>query len=336
MQVLERTTEPLVVSDRPWEAFTLSHANVLKDGDGWHMWYGAYDLTYKYDCDSFLCYATSSDGVHWQKPSLGLVEYEGSTDNNIVFDGEAHRANVTTVFLDEHATEEERYKGLAQKFLGMSTRGIGIWHCYGMTSPDGLRWAMQPESFYPHNSDTQNVCFWDGGGYHHYMRLWRGTTDEGNEYLSTESEKGGMRTIGLSESQTFSEFPVAREILAPDELDPPGMDFYTTACTKLRDDLYVMFIACLYQEDDCVRVQAAVSRDGVAFERLGHEPLIDLGDGFDNKGVYVLPGAFPSDRPHAYWFYYMGTSSEHGENRPNKVQGGGGVGRVLIEISHEL
>lgn len=31
------------------------------------------------------CYAESKDGVHWVKPNLGLVEFDGSTENNILY-----------------------------------------------------------------------------------------------------------------------------------------------------------------------------------------------------------------------------------------------------------
>jgi len=30
-----------------------------------------------------MCYAESADGVHWTKPELGLVDFNGSTKNNI-------------------------------------------------------------------------------------------------------------------------------------------------------------------------------------------------------------------------------------------------------------
>jgi hypothetical protein len=29
-----------------------------------------------------MCYAVSEDGLHWEKPNLGLVEYNGSKENN--------------------------------------------------------------------------------------------------------------------------------------------------------------------------------------------------------------------------------------------------------------
>ena len=39
------------------------------------------------------CYAESRDGVNWSKPNLGLFEFNGSKDNNIVLDGLGHIAS---------------------------------------------------------------------------------------------------------------------------------------------------------------------------------------------------------------------------------------------------
>ena len=38
--------------------------------------------------ESVVCYAESKDGLHWEKPSLGICEYNGSTDNNIILDAQ--------------------------------------------------------------------------------------------------------------------------------------------------------------------------------------------------------------------------------------------------------
>jgi hypothetical protein len=34
----------------------------------------------------WLAYATSTDGHHWERPDLGIIEYNGTTANNFVFD----------------------------------------------------------------------------------------------------------------------------------------------------------------------------------------------------------------------------------------------------------
>ena len=48
------------ISDSPWKGF-----------DGRNLLYT-------------IGYATSDDGVFWERPNLGLIEYEGSRDNNLV------------------------------------------------------------------------------------------------------------------------------------------------------------------------------------------------------------------------------------------------------------
>ena len=69
------------------EDFQIAYPNVIRDGKVWHIWYEAYDHNYKNDADGYLCYARSENGVKWEKPSLGLVEYGGNRDNNIVIAG---------------------------------------------------------------------------------------------------------------------------------------------------------------------------------------------------------------------------------------------------------
>ena len=56
-----------------------------------------------------VLYATSEDGVHWEKPSLGRHQFHGSTANNIVmFDKQS-----PTVIADLAASASERYRMMA-------------------------------------------------------------------------------------------------------------------------------------------------------------------------------------------------------------------------------
>ena len=73
----------------------------------------------------------SEDGIHFERPGLGLVEAEGSKDNNILIRGsEAHNF---CVFLDGNpaAAPDERFKAVG---------GEGRDSLYGFTSADGLSW----------------------------------------------------------------------------------------------------------------------------------------------------------------------------------------------------
>lgn len=109
--ISQRTTQPLLESEMPWESRYMNYFNVIRDATGWHMWYHAYDQSYTDDNDAYLCYAFSKDGVAYTRPELGLVEYAGSKNNNILIDGRATGGlHGGTVFLDPQAPQAERYK----------------------------------------------------------------------------------------------------------------------------------------------------------------------------------------------------------------------------------
>src|SRR2546427_4785735 len=115
-----KTSEKNIVSDRPWEEFYAGGWNtVLEDEGVFRMWYEgrAFEGGTGYDdLKKYLCYATSRDGVRWEKPVLGLVEFRGSRENNIVMSGV-----VGTVFLDPRRAGGDPYK-----YAGR-TDGFGLW-----------------------------------------------------------------------------------------------------------------------------------------------------------------------------------------------------------------
>src|SRR4029453_15608826 len=81
-QVEKHPANPILHADRPWESGGLSYLCAYYDEEEkvYKLWYES-----RQQDQGTLCYATSNDGIHWTKPSLGLVEFAGSTDNNLVF-----------------------------------------------------------------------------------------------------------------------------------------------------------------------------------------------------------------------------------------------------------
>ena len=115
------------------------------------------------------CYAESKDGLRWTKPELGLFEFDGSKENNIVWDG---RGDALL-----HAVPGRQPEGRARRPLqGPGTRGKG--GLLALKSADGLRW--QPMADQPVITkgafDSQNLAFWDPhlGKYREYHRVFRG------------------------------------------------------------------------------------------------------------------------------------------------------------------
>src|SRR5438094_5818737 len=143
ISISDRTADPFVVADKPWEDFCLNYCQVIREGAAWHLWYGSYDHTYTSDSTGFLCYARSTDGIRWEKPPLGLIDYHGSKENNIIL----RNTHGHSFFIDPSAPPEQRFKTVYAK----PAKGGGF-HVFGATSPDGLHWTELEKPILKHDS----------------------------------------------------------------------------------------------------------------------------------------------------------------------------------------
>jgi hypothetical protein len=66
-----------ITPERPWEEGGLTPQALLRADDVLKMWYIARGAGQNQP--SFIAYAESSDGFSWNRPELGLQEYDGST-----------------------------------------------------------------------------------------------------------------------------------------------------------------------------------------------------------------------------------------------------------------
>ena len=82
--------EVAIPSDKPWEGGGVYYSLVTRDGGKYRMWYRCdphgKGEDYK-DSNAVTAYAESDDGIHWEKPDLGLIEFEGSKHNNLIYGG---------------------------------------------------------------------------------------------------------------------------------------------------------------------------------------------------------------------------------------------------------
>ena len=146
--------EVVLVTDKPWEGPDSAYYTVFQDGPLVRLYYrgmvpGGADTS----IGQVTCYAESTNGVHFTRPNLGIVEFEGSKENNIIYRGlEAHNF---APFRDSNpaAKPEERYKALA---------GV-LSKLYAFTSPDGIHWRkLQQEPVMTKGDfDSLNLAFWD-------------------------------------------------------------------------------------------------------------------------------------------------------------------------------
>lgn len=83
---------PVLRADRPWEKSVMINGapSVVYDPKTktFKMWYFTYttvdEKTREFGESYLPSYATSKDGIHWEKPNLGLVEYAGTKQNSLL------------------------------------------------------------------------------------------------------------------------------------------------------------------------------------------------------------------------------------------------------------
>ena len=187
--------------DDEWDRDASGYATVIYDDGLYRMYYrgGPRDSSAgkAEGSTSYFCYAESTDGITWVKPKLGLVEYEGSKDNNILL-APAPREDPYTQslspFLDtrEGVPADERYKAIG----GQWPQGL-----YVLVSPDGLRWEKWHDEpvFKAGAFDSQNVGFWSETEqlYVLYFRVFTGWTD----YSVKSFGLSGYRSISRTTSK---------------------------------------------------------------------------------------------------------------------------------------
>ncbi len=169
--------EVSLVFDQPWEGNTCGIFTVIEDGGKYRMYYRGSHYFYGEDeherNSSVTCYAESADGVYWEKPSLGLVEYEGSKDNNIILEGYVSRAFSPVIDRNPNCPADARYKG-----LGGTKRKVGL---FALKSADGINWSLMSDDPVITDGafDSQNLAFWDTlrGEYREYHRDFKDGRD---------------------------------------------------------------------------------------------------------------------------------------------------------------
>lgn len=219
--------------DAPWEGSGCVYHSIFKDGDRYRMYYAAGQLTVTPDGvnasthGQFCCYAESDDGIHWIKPILGLHEFQGNKENNIVMaqqqvGGAMSVPGEPAVFKDENpdAPADARYKALlpSSRLPADNRRGL-----LAFKSPDGLHWSPMSDQPILNNGafDSQNLAFWDPTA-GHYRAYWRYFTKGGHDAKVWNPQ--GHRAIRTAISRDFLHWTDERNL---SYLDSPSEQLYT-------------------------------------------------------------------------------------------------------------
>ncbi|WP_395735860.1 M15 family metallopeptidase [Prosthecobacter sp.] len=293
---------PLFQADKPWEnSLNNLYPNVVWDEEArlFKLWYKCVladkEVIAKMDRPStvhdvgwYLLYATSKDGVHWDKPELGIHLFAGSRANNIV----ARDCPNVGVFKDLHeADPAQRYKMVSD---------VGLGKPQVRFSPDGIHWgeAMAAQGFGPQNGDTHNNAFWD---------------EKSRKYLWFTKLYLGERLVVRFESDDFIHWKNNGLVLRSSLAEGRASQTYCMPVFRYGS-IYLSYVMMYHVGNGrTVDCELAWSHDGLKWQRVSPgTPFIPRGasGSYDSECIYAMAGP-PILKDSKLMIFYGGDDFPH-------------------------
>lgn len=216
--------EIVIVHDEPWEGSGSGYHSIFHDGTKYRMYYKAWQHEASSDLSNdhplFCAYAESEDGITWTKPKLGLYEFNGSKDNNIVFiSGKTANSGDFTVDAGHPAVFKDENPNVSPDALYKAIL-VAKGGLVAYKSPDGIHWALlsNKQIITDGAFDSQNLAFWDNDR-KEYRAYWR--------YFSRGTEQSryvGTRGIRTATSKDFVNWTHQEDL---QYMDSPEEQLYT-------------------------------------------------------------------------------------------------------------
>lgn len=208
---------PVLRYDKPWEggkaiAGPYLYGTVMWDQGKLRMWYHCAAKGY------VNCYAESNDGITWTKPNLGIIEFNGSKENNLYLTvtqdlaenppakdrGQCHNASV--IKRPWESDPEKRY--------ALFCFGADYGFPRAAFSPDGLHWKFPPEKKLLFSSSDVLNFFYDPYK-SRYTATWK-----------TRNRRGRAVGVAWSDDGLNWTKPIDGPVFVADDLDPDATQIY--------------------------------------------------------------------------------------------------------------
>lgn len=298
--VVKHKANPLFEEEKDWEMrFDNLYGNVIFDEKEkiYKCWYSPFIVdsashgmtmeqrNKKYkppkNREMGICYARSKDGIKWDKPDLGLVEYNGSKQNNIVWRG-PHGAGIFKDLHEKDASKRYKiiFKGLAVSF-----------------SADGIHW-----------DEKTKVNGVDVAGDTHNNALWAPTLNKYVGITRTWDKEFG-REVARIESDDFVNWTKEEVVMHGTE-----KDLQTYAMPVFYyGGVYLGLVAIHQQSSDRVWTELTWSPDTKTWYRIdAGNPLIPCSTKeLDYDYGCVYPCAYPVFKDGEIQLYYGGSDWLH-------------------------
>ena len=330
---------PLLEDDKLWEK-TIAYCSVHRNSDTglYQLWYQA--LASISPEATNVCYAESKDGVHWHKPNLGLVSFDGIKETNIVIHG-GRGYGASVVHDPREKDAAKRYKMARFEMPdGYDSKSAGL---YIYCSPDGIHWSRHPAGPLLPGSFGKSMDPPFRGQRDFQMgrplsvsdvidAMYDPLRDSFAIYAKTwlDGPDGKMfwkRAVVRTESNDFVHWTKPQLMMAPDEFDGTGVEYRSPIQRGIKGKVHAgrrgtqlhsgpaffckdVYFSLLQVMDGEITgempIELAISRDGLDWCRpFRREPFLDVSkdrDRFD--GGCIWSNATPVILDDEMRFYY--------------------------------
>ena len=279
-KVIKHPSNPLFSEEKDWEMrFDNLYANVIYDReeDIYKCWYSPFivdsssknkellKINRKYRPppvrEMGICYATSKDGIKWEKPNLGLINFNGNKKNNIVW----RRPHGAGIFKDlDEENPARRYK-LIYKHIQEGNWGLNGSEGNSLAvsfSKDGLNWSDKINiADFP--ADTHNNANWIPN-LNKYVAMTR-------DWVKFKGKEWGQRAVLRIESNDFINWENPKRVLIGEnyDLQTYAMPYF------FYEGVFLGLVAIHDQKSDRVWTELAWSLDTIKWSRIDiGNPLI--------------------------------------------------------------
>ncbi len=282
--------EPVVRTDRPWEGHSVAlWGSVLYDAEEnlFKMWYHT-------DNAHFMCYATSTDGLLWDKPDLGIVAWQGSTATNIVYPPQGTSGfgidpwGIVKDISDPNPAKRYKMGGYQQRPSDVPKtdntntpeerqtymRSISDRHgMYSAYSPDGLNWTMNDPLLIPRGGDAGALTY--DYAKKRFLAITRRYNCVDDHFVLLW--KKYRRVIAISTSDDFETWSPLETVLKPDDYDADRDQMYDMVPFAYGNQ-YLGFVWMFLTDQDQGITELTTARELDCWKRVGRrESFLPVG-----------------------------------------------------------
>ena len=286
--------------------------SVFRDPDNgkWYLLYqgvvgASEELTSTHVEIPVLMLAESMDGIQWTKPDLRsrTGQTAALAPNQVLKDDDVYDRG--PIFFDPKPSDpNERLKAMAV-YESEGARGERVFRQCLASSADGIRWAIKDRVW--NNwlcSDSPYPIFWNEG--------------RGVYTIITRPQQAERRVVRI-DTMDFLTFDGPYDVLSPDPLDPPMVQFYGMPVFPY-EDVFVGLLWLMYgdpyevqllKRNGPIDAQLTYSYDGIAFNRTFRQPFLGRNSRGEEGGGCIYPSALAQDDDGNILIY---SGSSHGEH----------------------